>query len=109
METGSHTHLPCPNRKGDNFNLFSSSCDQTPGEKQLKGEGLTLAPFKKGEGPVDGPRCLPPSLMTRLQSLRPSRHKGRPHLHKFSSDRRMCTVACMCPSFHKQINKCFKF
>lgn len=50
-EAGSHTHLPCPNRRGGgdtNFNLFSNSCEQIPGKKQLKREGLILTLFKKG-------------------------------------------------------------
>lgn len=35
---------------GGNFNLFSNSCDQIPGKKQLKREGLLLALVKKGQG-----------------------------------------------------------
>lgn len=49
-EAGSHTHLsPLSQQTGGdtNFNLFSNSCDQIPGKKQLKREGLILALFKK--------------------------------------------------------------
>lgn len=48
-EAGSHTHLLVPTDGGDtNFNLFSNSCEQIPGKKQLKREGLILTLFKKG-------------------------------------------------------------
>lgn len=41
--------VPTDGGGGDtNFNLFSNSCEQIPGKKQLKREGLILTLFKKG-------------------------------------------------------------